>query len=206
MRLRSRSRYIQNCYLVCFWDVFTPKGTCIVVWVLSDLSPFTRWKGEVRGILPGSLTPDPPPHSPLCVASLPCFARGSLFLIGACLWWLFTSLIWQSRLVLSKLVCCPLCSLWPGQWKGPHNRCSPGLPSSFQTEKSELVVAFRAACVSPRWRRTEGHVLLCAGVTAGDGSGGRPCFLPDLQLAVQSGEPSLCMFCQDNIQCSKWSN
>ena len=139
-------------------------------------------------------------------ASLPCFARGSLFLIGACLWWLFTSLIWQSRLVLSKLVCCPLCSLWPGQWKGPHNRCSPGLPSSFQTEKSELVVAFRAACVSPRWRRTEGHVLLCAGVTAGDGSGGRPCFLPDLQLAVQSGEPSLCMFCQDNIQCSKWSN
>ena len=36
-----------------------------MVWVLSDLSPFTRWKGEVPGILPGSLTPDPPPHSPL---------------------------------------------------------------------------------------------------------------------------------------------
>ena len=122
-----------------------------------------RFRGSCPGLCPQTLL-----HTVLCVASLPCFARGSLFLIGACLWWLFTSLIWQSRLVLSKSVCCPLCSLWPGQWKGPHNRCSPGLPSSFQMWEEWAGGGLPSSTCEPPWRWTEGHVLLCAGVTAGD--------------------------------------
>lgn len=130
IQTRSRSRYVQSCYLVCFWDVLTPKGTCTGVKGPFRLEPLHTVERRGSGDLPGLWPRPSSTQSPESPASLFCawFSLPHWSLpLG-----LFTSLIWQSRLVLSKLVCCPLCSLWLGQWKGPRNRCSPSLPCSFQ--------------------------------------------------------------------------
>ena len=170
IRLSSLSLYIQSCYLVFLWYVFIPKGTCTGVWVLSDLSPFALWGGE--GVLPISLTWDPPPCSPLhCLPPLLCAWFSLPMVTQASVEPLVTaqSLFWQSRLVLSKLVCHPVCSVWPGQWKGLRNTCSLSLPSSSRMcRRTNWWWSLEQHVEHPDKGGWEGHVLLCAGVTAGD--------------------------------------